>query len=196
MDIKRATARIEAARREARRNRNWAGSLMMTNLLMLLALVLVLGKQQTILTNINDGKSYAIGGQHASNEYIRDMASQFVAITVNVHPKNVERQNEKFLKYTDPEIFGELKNQLSLEAMKIKKESISQTFYEQSVDIDPKSKNRVVVTGIRKIFYGKKLVSDIQTRYRINFKIRNGRLWISKFSELKKAEKPFVGASK
>ncbi len=196
MDIKRATARIQAAKREARRNRNWAGALIMSNLIALIALVMVLGKQQTILTNISDGKSYSVGGRNASTDYIGEMASQFVAITVNVHPKNVDRQNEKFLKYTDPSVFGELKNKLLVEAGKIKRESISQTFYEQSVEVDSKGGSRAVVTGIRKVFYGKRLVSDRQTRYRISFKIRNGRLWVAEFVELKKNEKTFLGVSK
>ncbi len=196
MDVKKATTRIHAAKRKAQRNRHWASALMISNLLILLALILVLGKQQTILTNINDGKIYTIGGQHTSNAYIRDMASQFIAITVNIHPKNVERQNQKFLKFADPESLDELKKQLSLNAAKIKKQSISQTFYQQSVDIDSKSTNRVVITGIRKMFYGKRLVSDNQVRYRISFKIRHGRLWIAKFSELEETDKPFKGASK
>ena len=196
MDIKRATARIQSARREARRNRNWSGALLMTNIISLVALLMVLGQQQTILTNISDGKIYIVGGQYASTEYIREMASQFVAITVNVHPKNVDRQIEKFLKYIDPATFGELKNKLSVEASRIKRESISQTFYEQNVELDPKGTNLAVVTGIRKVFYGKRLISNTQTRYRIEFNLRNGRLWVTQFGELKKEEKPFLGASK
>ncbi len=196
MDIKIATAKIQAAKKEERRNRNWVGVLIFSNLMTMVAIVLVLGKQQTILTNISDGRNYTVTEKNISTEYIKEMASQFVAITANVHPKNVDRQNEKFLRYTDPAAFGELKNQLSLEAGKIKNESISQVFYEQAVALDPKGASRAVVTGIRKVFYGKQLVSDKQTRYRIDFRIRNGRLWVAQFVELKKKEKPFPGVVK
>ncbi len=191
MDVRTAKAKLDLAKREGWRYRNWAALMTVTNLFLVLGILFVLGNQKTILTNIVTGEDYWIGHRQASIEYLKAMASNFVSLAVNIHPKNVMRQHERFLQYVDPEVYGVMKTRMELEAGVVRKNAVSQTFFEQNVITSKKLPNVAVVVGIRKIFYGNKLVSTVQARYMIRFAIRNGRLFVAEYKELGKDDKPF-----
>ncbi len=86
-----------------------------------------------------------------SNAYVEQVATWFLAQTLNYTPASFEYQMNTFLKHVDPDLFTQLRGTLLEEYQSIQKQRRSSTFYPQEVQIKGLT---AIVTGSRQIKIG------------------------------------------
>jgi len=131
-----------------------------------------------------------------TNSYIEQVATWFLAQTLNYTPSSYKYQMNTFLKHIDPELYGTLRQTLLEEFEDIKRQNRSSTFFVQKVRVKGMS---AVVTGVRHIRIGSTDASSEQENWLLVFTQRlDGLVSLAKFEPVsqRKANEFITGESK
>jgi len=117
-----------------------------------------------------------------SNSYIEQVATWFLAQTLNYTPSSYKYQMNTFLKHIDPELYGSLRQTLLEEFEDIKRQNRSSTFFVQKVRVKGMT---AVVTGVRHIRIGSTDASSELEHWRLSFTQRlDGLVSLAKFDSI------------
>lgn len=157
----------------------------LTIALILVALLAVknMTREHTVITPPVVRESFWIDSAHASPVYLQEMSTYFVLLVNNISPSNVDYQQSLFINFVEPSVQGAFKQQLGLQALRVKRNQLSTMFYISGFKIDA-STNKVVVIGRLNSLIGEKLVSSQQKAYRLSFQIINSKLYIVAYGEV------------
>ena len=182
-------ARYRSALAEALWRRNaWmtiAAVMAVSNVVLTAWLVRVDVREKTIVAPPVLEKSFWVHGDEVSPEYLEQMALFFAGLALTYHPDNVDDQVRLFLRYADPAVYGALASRLEADAEKVRRNNLSSVFYPQEVRIKGR---RVALTGQLATFVGRKSVETRQGVFRFRFEYRGGRLFVSGFEEVERAQ--------
>jgi len=176
-------------KRDNNRWRTTGLALGLANLILVITVFSVIGAERTIVVPAVTHKTFWLEDENASQEYLEQMAVFFTELALNVSPSNADYQKDLFLKYTDPRSHGVLQTRLSLGVEKIKRKNASTTFFPIELETDVKNKI-VVVHGEETLIIGQRVISKSAKAYRVNFKMGQGRMYVTEFTEVDKNE-PF-----
>lgn len=170
--------------------RDWktalAENFFLRSLCLLLALSLIFNatffkkKERIIIVPPEIDKEFWVEQNRASTEYLEQMGVFFAILGGNMSPSNAA-YNVKFLSnYIPPDIYGDVKNELSSQAHYISKNNITQAFFPSAAKVI-EGENRVLVEGsvIRNI--GTTRISNEKMVFNIKFRVKNFRLQVEEF---------------
>ncbi|HQN01033.1 MAG TPA: type IV conjugative transfer system protein TraE [Candidatus Hydrogenedentes bacterium] len=107
----------------------------------------------------------------ASPEYLEQMGVFIATLAGNLSPRNAEYNIEQLLKYIEPSRVSEVKDDLKAQALYIKKNNISQTYYADSASVDI-ARQVVTIEGQVTRNIGTIKVSEEKMRIHIGIKIK------------------------
>lgn len=110
----------------------------------------------------------------------------FAGLRLNMTPDTSANQREILLRYTDPEYYNLLKEQLIKEADKLNDQHISFAFYPVDTKINL-PKLQTIIEGDLKANVGDAPVPAKRVKYLVQYSYGNGRLLIKAFEEVKNA---------
>ena len=146
-------------------------------------------REKTIVVPPRFEKSFWVHGDAVSPEYLEQMAVYFAGLALTYNPDNIGHQVSQFLRYADPESYGALAARLEGDARKIERNRLASVFYPQEVRLKGE---RVLLAGQLTTLVGNKQTEQRQARFLIRFTYRDGRLFVSQFTEVQDSENPFA----
>jgi len=126
-------------------------------------------------------KQYWIEAKRAAPEYLEQMGMFFAMLGGNLSPENAEYNVSILINHIGGSTAtSDAKAQLSSQALYIKKNNITQSFYPIAVNVDPEF-NSVTIEGevIRNI--GTTRISKEKMLLRMKFYLNNYKLWLQEF---------------
>lgn len=151
---------------------------------LLLGVALMMKSERTVVTPPEIHKTFWVSDDHASPEYLEQMALWFAGLVLNISPANVEYQNELFLRYATPDGHGRMKSLMAVQAKRIKRLNASQVFYLNRYKIDP-DHMQVALSGQLKKWVGEEPLPVEDKTFRARFRMEGGRMLVSEFKEAK-----------
>lgn len=146
-------------------------------------------REKTIIVPPSFEKTFWVHGDEVSPEYLEQMAVYFAGLALTYNPDNIDHQVNRFLRYADPESYGALAARLEGDTQKIQRNRLSSVFYPQEVRLKGE---RVILAGQLTTLVGNKQTEQRQARFLIRFTYRDGRLFVSQFTEVQDSENPFA----
>ncbi len=146
-------------------------------------------REKTIVVPPRFEKSFWVHGDEVSPEYLEQMAVYFAGLALTYNPENISHQVSQFLRYADPESYGALAAKLEGDAHKIQRNRLSSVFYPQEVRLKGE---QVLLAGQLTTLVGNKQTEQRQARFLIRFVYRDGRLFVSQFTEVQDSANPFA----
>jgi conjugal transfer pilus assembly protein TraE len=151
-----------------------------SNLLLAFHLFRLEVKEKTIIIPADLSKEFWVDGDNVSPAYLEEMANMYANWLKSFNPKNVDSQFDKILKYSDPLVYSDMKSWLAVEAERVKDMDITSSIFPLSIRI---SGFTVDIQAQIISMLGGKVVNDDVHYLRMILKYRNGKLFISGFSE-------------
>ena len=146
-------------------------------------------REKTIVVPPVFEKAFWVHGDEVSPEYLEQMAVFFASLALTYNPDNIDHQVGLFLRYADPKSYGALAAKLEGDAHKIKRNRLSSVFYPQEIRLKGQ---QAALTGQLTTLVGNKQTEQRQARFLIRFAYRDGRLFVSKFTEVQDSANPFA----
>ncbi len=158
--------------------------------IILIALVLVIVVEAILINNLSKNKQvvilppkvdkpFTVAGNTLSAEYLEQVAMYVADRVLSVSPANIDNSFSNILPFltTDPNQAKSIRDDLLLQAKKIKDNDIYQIFYPMRVHIN---KDKVVVEGLLKKLTGNTYYGEERVNFAIYFTVENGRFLITK----------------
>ena len=182
MLFKKYVAKSENDAREVRFMRMLVIGMAFAILFQTWAILRLAGTEKTVLVPPNISRSFWVGGDTASSEYLQEMAYWYAGLALTITPESAEYQDELFLKYASPDQAGKLQADMGARADFLKKNNVSTQFSVRSVKVDTDNL-KVALSGTLSTFVSDKKAGDRNATYMIGFKFINGKLYVSNFKE-------------
>src|ERR1700722_5313607 len=96
----------------------------------------MMNREKTILTPPQIERTFWVSGSEVSPEYLSEMTAFFAWLRLNITPDSADHQRDLLLRYTDPNYYGALKNDLIAEHDRITQQHISMAFYPVNIKVD------------------------------------------------------------
>lgn len=113
-----------------------------------------------------------------SSEYVANVAQGDLSLILNFTPENVITQHKRFLNRLTDDLYNKQKVDLLVQAERLKKDGITQSFFPSEVRVTPEG-NRAVIKGTQiRYVAGKELQRDSIT-YVISYKVYKGYMHVS-----------------
>ena len=125
-------------------------------------------------------KPFVVAGNKLSQSYLEQVAKYIADRILSVSPANVDESFDEIVPFltTDPSIVKQIKEQLALQAKKIKDNDIYQIFYPMKFYVDAKHR-KMAVEGILRKMVGDTYAGQEKVIVEMGFTVRNGRLYIT-----------------
>ena len=187
MDFERLNHDLKLLRRLSHALGLLAGCLALTQLLSMLVVFNLLGKERTLLVPPTISQPFWVSGNTASNAYLEQMGSFIAWLVLDVTPASIDWKKDTLLTYVEPDQHGALKARQEVETDRLKRLNASTYFAPQQL-VPDESKQQVLVRGrLRTLINGLETASD-QKAYRVSFRWRGGRLQLKAFEEVSDAQ--------
>jgi len=123
-----------------------------------------------------------------SNEYLIDWAAGILNAVLCANPDSIDWKVSQLLKISLNN-YGPLKEQLQVEAKKIKQDKISTAFYPNSFKVE-QAKRTILVTGEHSTYFGGDTAPIVtQKRFQVSWAVRgHGVILLEGLKELKQGE--------
>lgn len=174
------------------------------NLWMVLALTLAAGnaalaywvlrtdvREKTIVVPPVFDRPFWVHGEQVSVDYLEQMAVFFASLALTFNPDNIEHQAQLFLRYADPARYGALAAQLDDDVRKVKRNRVSSVFYAQRIRVQG---HAAALNGQLTTLVGQQATTPRQATFRLRFIYRDGRLFVTHFTEVQDHANPFAVA--
>lgn len=161
---------------------------MALNILLVITNIALVGHERIIVVPPDIKKTFWVGYEHVSPEYLSEMSEFFVFLRFNETPSSAQAQRDKLLEYVDPSNYEDLKMQMIEEDNHIVKEHISTAFYPVDVEVDAK-KLTTIIQGDLVSSVGTTMLAPQRVTYQLEFSYHEGRLFVKAFNEVKQNAK-------
>lgn len=118
-----------------------------------------------------------------SEEYLLLVARDFLALSMNNTPENVDFNRMMLLKNVHPASFGEMDVVLKEKALELKRLRASTLFVIDSVDVKPEALS-VIFEGMRLHYIGGKETQRMKKRLVMKLRLIAGRLYLERLQEV------------
>ena len=118
-----------------------------------------------------------------SEEYLLLVARDFLALSMNNTPENVDFNRMMLLKNVHPASFGEMDVVLKEKALELKRLRASTFFVVDSVDVKPEALS-VIFEGMRLHYIGGKETQRMKKRLVMKLRLIAGRLYLERLKEV------------
>ena len=118
-----------------------------------------------------------------SEEYLLLVARDFLALSMNNTPENVDFNRMMLLKNVHPASFGEMDVVLKEKALELKRLRASTFFVVDSVDVKPEALS-VIFEGMRLHYIGGKETQRMKKRLVMKLRLIAGRLYLERLQEV------------
>lgn len=118
-----------------------------------------------------------------SEEYLLLVARDFLALSMNNTPENVDFNRMMLLKNVHPASFGEMDVVLKEKALELKRLRASTFFVIDSVDVKPEALS-VIFEGMRLHYIGGKETQRMKKRLVMKLRLIAGRLYLERLKEV------------
>lgn len=118
-----------------------------------------------------------------SEEYLLLVARDFLALSMNNTPENVDFNRTMLLKNVHPASFGEMDVVLKEKALELKRLRASTFFVVDSVDVKPEALS-VIFEGMRLHYIGGKETQRMKKRLVMKLRLIAGRLYLERLQEV------------
>ncbi len=155
--------------------------------LALVTVLLMVGRERTVLTPPTLQKSFWVEGDQVSGAYLEQMAGWIATLILDVSPGNIDYNKTILLQYAAPDAHGVLAQAMDLAAAKLKRDNATTLFAIQQLTPDEPTLS-VVLKGRLATFINDKRVADTPKTYFAAFRYAGGRIQITTFKEADDAE--------
>lgn len=156
------------------------GVLCVCLLIALLIVYSLVGAQRVIVTPPNVSKSFWVAGERVSNAYLEQMGGYVAWLVLDLTPASAEWKKNALLSFVAPEEYEALKQQLELEAERLRKMNGSTYFQLQQLEPDEETQTVLMTGRLRTLVNGQE-TSLLQKRFRATFKYRGGHTHLKAF---------------
>jgi conjugal transfer pilus assembly protein TraE len=155
--------------------------------LALVTVLLMVGRERTVLTPPTLQKSFWVEGDQVSGAYLEQMAGWIATLILDVSPGNIDYNKTILLQYAAPDAHGALAQAMELAAARLKRDNATTLFAIQQLTPDEPTLS-VVLKGRLATFINDKRVADTPKTYLAAFRYSGGRIQITTFKEADDAE--------
>ncbi len=143
----------------------------------------LVGSERIVVLPPTISKSFWVGNDRASAEYLEQMGYFLVQLALNVTPQSVDYQSKLLLEYVAPASYGEIKTAMAVVAERLKRDGASTVFGARNLTTDQRT-SRVAIQGVLTTFIGDRRVSESTKSYLVEFEFATGRLTMKSFKEV------------
>ncbi len=169
-----------------RRNRSLGLAVggLITALLACLVIVLnLIGMERTIVVPPAIDRTFWVTKDHASREYLEQMAAFMAWLILDVTPSSIDWKKDVLLSYVAPDQHGAMKSRQEVEAERLKRINASTFFLAQQLVANEANQSVVVRGRLRTQVNGQDTATDIKA-YLAEFRYTGGRVHLATFKEI------------
>ncbi len=163
-----------------------AVSSMAVCLVQLILIIVLVGREKIVIVPPTIEKSFWVSAQSVSPEYLSEMTEFFANLRLNITPESAQLQSETILRYTDPQYYDLLKQELVKEADKVSDQHLSVAFFPVNIKVDTKNLKGIITGDITSIV-GDERIPSKRVSYLISYRYDNSRLLVKSFEEINNA---------
>lgn len=159
------------------------GVLVVGQLLGVLAILALIGRERTIVVPPSLQKSFWVSGSAVSREYLEQMAAFVSWLILDVTPAGIRWKTDTLLGYVEPDQYAPLKARQEVESTRLLRLNASTSFTPQQFVVNEEAKQVVVRGRLRTLVNGIE-TSNLDKAYRIRFRYDHGRIQLQTFEEV------------
>jgi conjugal transfer pilus assembly protein TraE len=148
----------------------------------LITVLLMVGRERTVITPPTLQKSFWVEGDQASAAYLEQMAGWIATLILDVSPGNIDYNKTILLQYAAPDAHGLLAQTMDLAAAKLKRDNATTLFAVQQLTPDEATMS-VLLRGRLATFINERRVADTDKTYYAGFRFVGGRIQLTTFKE-------------
>ena len=137
----------------------------------------------TVLVPAVSGPVWEVGSSWAGRRYLEDTARTAAATLLTLTPENAAHVREAAARMSDSSARGAIGAWVAAEAERMARRDLATAFYPARIEIEPEAL-AAVVAGELVTWIGREEVSREDRRYRLAFRIHNGRIGLVRFEQL------------
>lgn len=137
-------------------------------------------EKQVVILPPKIEKGFTVAGDKLSKEYLEQVATYIADRVLSVSPANVDQSFDSIIPFltTDPSLVKQIKQELAIQAKKIKENDIYQTFYPMKFYVNEKER-KMYVEGLLRKMVGNTYAGQERVILELGFTVKNGRLFIT-----------------
>lgn len=140
-------------------------------------------EQRTVVTPMLFSAPFAISQNESDASYLRQMATSFIALRLNVSPETVDSSHQALLAFVKPAAQNDLKIKLAMDAKRIKSNNVNSAFYQTDIKVYPPL-GRIDIRGELKTWIGDSKPYSELKHYVLILKREDGVTWLEHFGEV------------
>lgn len=140
------------------------------------------GREKTILEPPVRTQSVWVQGEKVSASYLEEMGQFIAHVMLDVTPRSIAVNQQTVLGWTHPAFHGELKNRMSLEEERLKRDNATTVFWPNQVVPDP-DRMRVALIGELATYINDRKTSDVPQAWLAEFEFKGGRMLLKDWKE-------------
>lgn len=149
--------------------------------------IVISHRQMAVLVPMNLNSPMSVRNNAVNTQYLDENAISFINLRLNFDPDTIDENHKIILRFLSSDSYKSIKTALDQEALLVKSQDISSSFYISDVAIDKKTLSALISgTLIRSV--SDKALKPVQVKFLISFENNDGLLTISKFGEEKTHE--------
>ena len=176
---------LETGVRRARDARVALAGVLVLSMAANLALSVGLGLREgmTVLIPAVSGPAWEVGGSWAGRRYLEDAARTAAVTLLTLTPENAGHVRGAAARLSHASARGAIGAWVAAEAERMRKRDLATAFYPRSIESEPGALI-VEIRGELVTWIGREEASRETRRYRLAFRIDNGRLGLLRFEQL------------
>jgi len=138
-------------------------------------------KEKTIVVPTGFNQGFTVDGNDLSSEYVIQISRYILSLRESFNSKNANAQFNEFLTYLSPAIYGQFKQQTTVDLRRIVASQISQVFHLSGVEVHG---NNAYLFGDITGYIGTKVVKERKSIFKIALSF-DGVLRVENFVEVR-----------
>lgn len=183
MDFQRLSGDLQSLRTRNHKLTLAVGLLSASHVIALVVILNLLGAVRTVVVPPEIHKTFWVSGNHASPEYLEQMASFIAWLVLDVTPGSIDWKKDTLLGYVAPEQHGPFKSRQELESDRLKRINASTTFAPQQLQVNDTAQSVIVRGRLRTFVNGLETSTELKA-YLVEFNHAGARLHLKTFKEI------------
>ena len=144
----------------------------------------VLAKDHTVvLEPPSRAQEIGMTGDRVDAGWLEEMGSYIAHLMLDVTPASVGWQQAQILRWTHPDLHGDLQQRMTAQAKRITESNATTSFWPQQVAADPDQQRVIVMGQLDTLVNGTRTSSDT-VAYRADFQSKGGRVLLKGWTEV------------
>ena len=152
-----------------------------------LALLFAMNNTRVVVVPPEISKTFWVDRDAVSKEYLEQMGMFIAQLELNVSPASQGFQAKELLKYVDPSFAGAMETKFLAAGRELKQDSASTWFRPIMIRVDAQDKE-VAITGEYRVTVADKEVVKTNKTYLEQFRMDGGRIFLTRFEEVKESQ--------